>query len=129
MHHKRAFGELELEILNAMKSGQKMSVKEVHQLLGVQNKYTTIMTVMSRLVEKKLLDKEKIGHQNFFWLVSNKIKETLFVRLKKMIYGSKTAEVVTYLIDSAEDISDIEYDQIMSLLQEAKKQKIKSKNK
>ena len=49
---KRAFGELELAILQILKAGGRMSVKEVHQALGGHDKYTTIMTVMSRLAEK-----------------------------------------------------------------------------
>ena len=58
---KRSFGELELAILRVLKSGERMTVKQVHTLLGEQNKYNTIMTVMLRLAEKKTLARERVG--------------------------------------------------------------------
>ena len=59
---KRNFGELELEILQVFKSGGRMTVKEVHRILGEdKNKYNTIMTVMMRLSEKGILRRQRYG--------------------------------------------------------------------
>ena len=49
---KREFGELELIILKTFEGRDKLTVKEVLSLLGGEDKYTTIMTVMNRMVEK-----------------------------------------------------------------------------
>lgn len=122
---KRAFGELEMAILNILKSGKRMTVKEVHTILGGEDKYNTIMTVMSRLAEKKVLAREKIGLQYEYWLTPNPQKApSFFDKIKKMAFGVKTSAMVSYLIDSAENISEEEFEEMEKLLQEAKKKKL-----
>lgn len=53
---KRIFGELKLAILNVFKKeSSACTVRDVLQTLGREDKYTTIMTVMNRLVLKSIL--------------------------------------------------------------------------
>ncbi len=66
---KRAFGELESQILYILKSGERQTVKDVHKALGGDDNYNTVMTVMSRLAEKKQLARERIGLQYEYWLL------------------------------------------------------------
>ena len=55
MKKKRIFGELELAILQIFREKDRFTVREVLESLKGDDKYTSIMTVMNRLVEKKLL--------------------------------------------------------------------------
>ncbi len=119
---KRAFGELEVAILQILKTGHRMTVKQVHEILGKDNKYNTIMTVMSRLAEKKRLGRERVGLQYEYWMLSPVDKEpSFFEQLKRKLLGVKTTEVVTYLIENAEDISEQEINEMEKLLEKARK--------
>ena len=58
---KRAFGELELAILRILRKKNEATVQEVANSLGQSMAYTTVLTVMKRLFDKKLLARKKIG--------------------------------------------------------------------
>lgn len=122
---KRTFGELELAILRLFQSNKKMTVKEIHHLLGEEeNKYTTIMTVMSRLAEKKLLGREKVGHQYEYWILKDFDTESIWDKLKHKFLGIKTTALVNHLIESAEDLTDedlAEMEKMVKKIRESKK--------
>ena len=56
-------GPLEQNIMNCLWRKEKASVRDVYSCLETSRKiaYTTVMTVMNRLVEKGLLTREKYG--------------------------------------------------------------------
>lgn len=118
---KRAFGELELAVLRVMKAGERMTVKQVHTLLGEQSKYNTIMTVMLRLAEKKTLARERVGSHYEYWLLPSKSKVPAFIeQLKKKIFGVKTVELMSYLIEASEDISEADLIEMDKMIKNAK---------
>jgi predicted transcriptional regulator len=123
---KRSFGELELSILHILKSGKKMTVKQVHQILGEENKYNTIMTVMMRLSEKKVLSRERVGLQYEYWLVERPISQ-IANQFKKKMLGIKPSEMICYLVESASEISDEEFSEMEKMLEIAKQKRSKSK--
>lgn len=116
---KRAFGDLELEILQILKSQPRMSVKQVHQCLGEKDKYNTIMTVLVRLTEKKKLAREKVGMHYEYWLLPS-TPVSFFDQMKKKLFGVKKSEMISYLIESAEDISSEELAEIEKIVERAK---------
>ncbi len=116
---KRGFGELEWAILNILKSGKRMTVKEVQKLLGEENKYTTVMTVMSRLAEKNQLKREKVGLQYEYWLQA----PTIYEKVKKKVFGLKPAEMISYLIDSSEELTEEELAEIEKMIAKARKRR------
>lgn len=121
---KRGFGELELAILHILKPGKKMTVKEVHHILGDENKYNTIMTVMHRLAEKKVLARERIGVHYEYWQVqSNKSVPQIVDQFKKKMVGIKPSEMICYLVESSDDISDEEFQEMEKMLEKAKARK------
>lgn len=123
---KRAFGELELAILQILKSGSRMTVKEVHSLLGGFDKYTTIMTVMNRLAEKKQLARERMGLQYEYWILSSQAKVPSFIeQFKKKIFGIKTSAMVSYLIESADDITTEDLIEMEKMIEKAKSERNK----
>lgn len=117
---RKAFGELEDCIISILRKRGRATVKDVQQTLGEKNKYTTVMTVMSRLYNKKIFGREKVGSCYEYWLL-NDPDATLFERAKSKFFGVKTAEVVSYLIDRADDLSDEELSEIEKLIQAAKR--------
>lgn len=123
---KRAFGELELAILQILKSGSRMTVKDVHKILGEKDKYNTIMTVMNRLVEKKQIARERMGLQYEYWLLSNETKIPSFIQqVKQKILGIKPTTLVSYLIESPEDVSDEELLEMEKMIIKAREKRQK----
>lgn len=92
-------------------------------MLGGEDKYTTIMTVMSRLVEKQELQRERIGLQYQYSINKSKISapSSLLERLKQKIFGGKSASMISYLIESGDDITDAELAEMEKLINAVKK--------
>lgn len=123
---KRAFGELELSILRLFKPEARLTVKDIHKALGEKDKYTTIMTVMNRLAEKKVLMREREGLQYHYWLANSQTKiPSLFEQIKQRVFNFKTSALVSYLIESSDDISDSELAEMEELIKKAKDKRIK----
>ncbi len=115
---KRAFGELESQILYILKSGQKKTVKEVQLILGNGDNYNTVMTVMSRLAEKKQLQREKCGLQYLYWITASSIQTfPILDRIKQKLLGVKTSMLVSHLIETADDLSTEDLIEMEQLLQ------------
>ncbi len=118
---KRAFGELELTILHILQSGGRKTVKDVHFQLGEKDKYTTIMTVMNRLVDKKQLGRERKGLQYEYWIVATETEiPSLVQQVKNKMFGVNTAKLVNYLIGTSSDMTDEELIEIEKMVKEAK---------
>ena len=126
MSEKREFGELELAILKLFKGKERLTVRDVLNALGGEDKYTTVMTVMNRLYEKKSLVRRRNGQQYEYWLNSKKknIATSVLERLKQVIFGGNTVSMASYLIESG-GMSDAELAQVESLVKEARSQRDK----
>lgn len=118
---KRIFGELELAILNVFqKNGSTCTVRDVLQALGREDKYTTIMTVMNRLVAKGELHREREGQSYRYSLQAKKERYSLFEKWRQKIFGGNSAQMISYLLESGEDITEEELHQIQELIEQAK---------
>jgi predicted transcriptional regulator len=61
---RKILGDLETDVMEAVWAAGEATVRDVHERLNAAHRelaYTTVMTVMSRLSEKGLLDKQKDG--------------------------------------------------------------------
>ena len=61
---RKILGDLEADVMEAMWAAGEATVHDVHQRLAAAHRelaYTTVMTVMSRLADKGLLEKRKDG--------------------------------------------------------------------
>lgn len=121
---KRAFGELEMQILHILQ-GKRLTVKDVHRALGGKDNYNTIMTVMNRLSEKKQLFRERVGLQYEYWISEQAKTPSFFEKVKEKLFGVKTSAVVSYLIDSAEDLTNEDIQEMEKALERAKEEKRK----
>jgi predicted transcriptional regulator len=79
------------------------------------------MTVMSRLAQKKILNRERMGLHYEYWVPSPRDSQSFFDKIKYKFLGIKTSALVSYLIDSAEDLSDDEIEEMEKMLQKARK--------
>lgn len=63
MGFKKVLGDLEADIMKIVWSSDEVTVRDVYEKLRPEKKlaYTTVMTIMKRLAEKKLLDKNSQG--------------------------------------------------------------------
>lgn len=117
---KRAFGELESEICCILRDGQRHTVKFVHHALGQKDNYNTIMTVMTRLADKGMLCRERVGLQYEYWTAASISPASLVDNIRKKFAGMKTTELVGYLIQSADDLTDEDLRQIELQLERAR---------
>jgi predicted transcriptional regulator len=92
----------------------------VLQVLGKEDKYTTIMTVMNRLVAKGELHREREGQSYRYSLQAKKERYSLFEKWRKKIFGGKSALMISYLLEAGEDITEEELLQIQELIDQAK---------
>lgn len=121
---KRAFGELEAQILYILRSKERMTVKDVHKALGGKDNYNTVMTVMSRLAEKKQLLRDRVGLQYEYWLPKASNSFSFLDKLKQKFSGIETKALVSHLIESADDLSEQdlrEMEQIIHKMRASKK--------
>jgi predicted transcriptional regulator len=61
---RKILGDLETDVMEAIWARGRATVHDVHERLAAADRevaYTTVMTVMSRLAEKGLLEKQKDG--------------------------------------------------------------------
>ena len=122
--NKRIFGELELAILHIFQKDVSVrTVRDMIRALGKEDKYTTIMTVMNRLVDKGELHRAREGQAYCYSLQTKKTRNSLFEKWKHKIFGGNSARMISYLLESGEDISEEELLQIEQLIA---KQKSKS---
>lgn len=64
----KVLGDLEAEVMEAVWGKGRCTVREIYEELRLRRKiaYTTVMTIMSRLAEKNLLLREKVGVAFFY---------------------------------------------------------------
>lgn len=127
MSERRVFGELELSIMKMFEGYGKLTVRDVLDSLGSDDKYTTIMTVMNRLVDKGLLARSRNGQQYEYWIPkSNKTPApTLLGRLKNGIFGGNSASMASYLIEKG-DITDAELARLEKLVRDIRQSRKRS---
>jgi len=127
MARKRVFGELELSILKIHKEKGIVTVSDVLQLLDDDIGYTTVMTVMTRLVEKGELIREKKGRRFEYHIEEKGNQNSLSVidRLKEKVFDGKASSMVSYLLETTDNISDQEFEEMEKIIRSQRKKCIK----
>ncbi len=125
MSRKRLFGELEWTVLQTIKSKGEASVKDVYQALDQTVSYTTVMTVMARLAEKGDLLRRKEGRHYLYQIPQTSKSSSLGLveRLKQRLFGGRSLAMIRYLIDSSEDLTEEDLNEMRNLIQKAKHQR------
>jgi predicted transcriptional regulator len=122
---KFAFGELELSILKTVQKIGRTTVREVYEAFGSRGSYTTIMTVMSRLADKGELKREKAGKHYIYWSAEkDKTPSHSFLkRIKDKIFGGKPVALVSYLLETDQELSEEDLNEIERLIKKRRAEK------
>jgi len=111
-----------MQVLGLLRVGEGQGVSEVHEALsedGHELAYTTVMTILSRLHEKGLLTRTKVGRR-FVYQPNAKVSETKASILQrihgKLFRGTRLAPIAA-LID-AEDLDHAELRALRRLVDE-----------
>jgi len=112
--YSKVLGDLEAEIMKIVWKSDRATVRDIYETLRLEKKlaYTTVMTIMGRLAEKGLLDKEPVGNA---YVYSPVISEGDFVKkvVCEVLDGlmEEFAEpAISHMVDrlSTEDTSKID---------------------
>lgn len=111
---KKVFGDLEADIMKIVWKSKEVRVRDVFEDLRLEKNlaYTTVMTIMNRLVEKNILKKEASGNA---FVYSPTISESEFTTLV-------VSEVLEGLL---EDFADPALSHIVERLSAKDSQKLK----
>ena len=96
-------GPLEQAVMNCVWNSKKATVREVHSCLKNEKKiaYTTVMTIMSRLAEKKYLSRELVGNTHVYSAgvsKANTLKKTL-ARMADYILNNFGEEAIVSFVE------------------------------
>ncbi len=103
-------GPLEMRVLGLLETSEDRGVGDVQQLLAAQGyeaAYTTIMTVLGRLHDKKLVQRVKDGRRYVYRAASRagRVKHTLLQRVQRSLFSDRVAPLAALLdqdLDRAE---------------------------
>jgi len=118
----------EWELMNVIWSiGRETTVREVLELRYPEGEraYTTVQTVMNKLVDKGFLKREKIGLVNFYTSYkkqSNSIKNETKNFVKQVFNGSFIS-LANFLIQSG-TLNKDEIDELKKIISENEKEKL-----
>ena len=115
MKNSNSLSEIEWQIMTVLWDKGVMSVKEVLQSVypNGEKAYTTVQTYMDRMVDKQLLEKQKIGLVNFYHpiverkTVMKQATDNLVSRAFNGSFGSLAAFLVDSYNLSTEDLGKI----------------------
>lgn len=106
----RFFGPLESKIMDILWNESEMTIKDVQQILEKEKptNFNTVMTVMNRLVEKRILQKRAEGRSSLYNPVLSRA-EFLNTQSKEMtneLMGEFGNVVVSHMLDVLEEADD-----------------------
>lgn len=119
-------GPLEIRVLEQLASDEARSVNDVQQRLqeaGQELAYTTVMTVLGRLHQKRVVSRRKDG-KRFLYSISSSSKRasSMLSRLHQRLFGVARLAPVAALLDQA-DISTEELTELRRLIDAKLKQR------
>ncbi|MHB0915378.1 MAG: BlaI/MecI/CopY family transcriptional regulator [Thermoleophilia bacterium] len=121
---KQVLGDLEADIMEYCWQKHPCSVKDVHAALANEREiaYTTVMTVMSRLAEKGILERQQEGRAYLYTPTQSRegfCSETVTNVMSGLIDGFGEP-ALSHFVDTIDSIDPGKLDELMRLI-EAKK--------
>ena len=116
--------EVELEILQILWEHQPTTVRFVHEKICEQRQvsYTTILTFLQRMTEKKMVTREKQGKTHYYQAVpkQDEVQKNLFRKLLHTAYKGSAMKMVMHALGQ-QKVTPKELEELQQWL-EAKKQ-------
>ena len=98
--------DLELEIMNVIWEKGEATVKEVQRELSKRRPlaYTTILTVLSRLAQKGVLEFRKVGKAHVFKakMSKNVVARSRLSDLIDKLFGGSVSSMVAHLLETSD---------------------------
>lgn len=121
-------GPLEMKVLGIVASGQGLSVASIRKSLKGKRQdlaYTTVMTVLIRLYNKGLIKRKKEGRQYLYSMERKKDFSPIKIleRVKKSLFGSNRLQPILGLLDSDENLSISDLEELRRTINERIKKK------
>ena len=119
--NKKRLAEAEREVMEGVwQFSDPVTVREVHSRLypNREKAYTTVQTIMNILVEKGVLEKQKIGMVNFYTptLTREEAAQLEMRSLVSRVFEGSFGALANYLVDSGE-LSQSEIDELKALIE------------
>ncbi len=113
-------GDLEADVMSVVWEKGKATVQEVQEALEPRRAlaYTTVMTVMSRLAEKGILNRDKEGRAYIYRpaIPQEKAAGSLLKSLVRRLYDGATARAIAQLLETEENVDDAELERLEQLI-------------
>ncbi|HJO05700.1 MAG TPA: BlaI/MecI/CopY family transcriptional regulator [Acidobacteriota bacterium] len=113
-------GELEAAVMRVVWERGQVTVAETLRALQPERPlaYTTVMTVMSRLAEKRLLRRQKEGRSYVYQpaLAQDEVAGSLLSSLVGRLYGGSSARAIAYLIEAESGADESELARLETLI-------------
>ncbi|MFJ2766600.1 BlaI/MecI/CopY family transcriptional regulator [Streptomyces sp. NPDC087300] len=91
---RRAQGQLEAQVLAALQSAREpVSAAWVQERIGGDLAYTTVMTILTRLLAKDVVTRERAG-RSFAWTSASDEAGLAAFRMRKVLDGESDREAV-----------------------------------
>ena len=126
---RQVLGDLEAEIMECMCELGSASVREVHECLAEKREiaYTTVMTVMSRLSEKGMLQRTQEGRAYLYAPVESRdaFCTNVVRRVLDGLFGGAGRPVLAHFVENLTEADSAELDGLAQVI-EAKRQERES---
>ncbi|MFF4712536.1 BlaI/MecI/CopY family transcriptional regulator [Streptomyces eurythermus] len=91
---RRGQGELEGQVLGALREADgPVSAAWVQQRLGGDLAYTTVVTILTRLLAKDVVSRERHG-RSFLWRPTADVARLAALRMRRLLDGERDREAV-----------------------------------
>jgi predicted transcriptional regulator len=122
-------GDLEAEVMGVVWEKDRVSVQEVRDALRSSHAlaYTTVMTVMSRLAEKGLLEREKEGRAYIYTpaATQDKVARSLLQSLVRKMYDGAAGKAIAQLLEEDGNVDEAELERLEQMIR-AKRERSRS---
>ena len=101
------------------------SAEEVRQRLPEPPSYSAVRVMLTRLEKKGYIRHREEGLRYVYLPAVSKARErrSALSRLVQTFFGGSTAEAITALLDTAEDLSDEELDRLAATIEQTKEKR------
>jgi len=122
---RKVLGDLEADIMEIVWQKDTCSVREIHECLAENRDiaYTTVMTVMSRLADKGILEKDRDG-KHFLYKPAITKDEFRLMMFSSVVGGLKAdlgKQALAFFVDSLAEGEDT-LDELEQLIREKRRQ-------
>lgn len=122
MGYKKVLGDLEAEVMKIVWQFDRASVRDVYEHLRLEKNlaYTTVMTIMSRLADKGLLQKEAQGNA---YIYSPTISESEFAQrvvseVLDGLFDEFSEPALSHMVDRLSSEDDVKLAQLEKIIKE-----------